>query len=105
MRLIDADELYKDICDSLNQMTKIGIMVDGEWLWAKLNDALENAPTIEAVRKGKWEEHPFDEDWDICSVCGFGTKRREHGNEDGRDWVVQYVYDFCPRCGARLEEA
>ena len=45
-RLIDADELMKDICDSLNQMTNIGIAVDGEWLWQKLDDALDNAPTV-----------------------------------------------------------
>lgn len=50
-RLIDADALFKDICDSINEMTKIGICVDGEWLWAKLNDALENAPTIEPEPK------------------------------------------------------
>ncbi len=47
MRLIDADAFYKDICDSLNEMTRIGIAVDGEWLWGKLNDSLDNAPTIE----------------------------------------------------------
>ena len=47
MRAIDADAFYKDICDSLNEMTRIGIAVDGEWLWEKLNDSLENAPTIE----------------------------------------------------------
>lgn len=47
MRCIDGDSLFKDICDSINKMTKIGICVDGEWLWAKLNDALENAPTVE----------------------------------------------------------
>lgn len=47
MRAIDGDALYKDICDSLNEMTRIGIAVDGEWLWGKLNDSLENAPTIE----------------------------------------------------------
>lgn len=47
MRAIDADAFYKDICDSLNEMTRIGIAVDGEWLWGKLNDSLENAPTIE----------------------------------------------------------
>lgn len=46
-RIIDADALMKDICDSLNQMTDIGIAVDGDWLWAKLNDAIDNAPTIE----------------------------------------------------------
>lgn len=47
-RIIDADTLMKDICDSLNQMTNIGIAVDGDWLWAKLNDAIDNAPTIES---------------------------------------------------------
>ena len=47
MRLIDADALYKDICDSINEMTRIGITVDGDYLWAKINDALENASTIE----------------------------------------------------------
>lgn len=47
-RIIDADALMKDICDSLNHMTDIGITVDGDWLWAKLNDAIDNAPTIES---------------------------------------------------------
>ena len=48
-RYIDADALYKDICDSLNEMTRIGIVVDGELLWGKLNDSLENAPTADVV--------------------------------------------------------
>lgn len=56
MRLIDADAFYKDICDSLNEMTRIGITVDGEWLWGKLNDSLENAPTIDS-----------DPHWTPCS--------------------------------------
>ena len=42
-RLIDADKLMDDICSALNEMTKIGIAVDGEWLWGKLNDAIDNA--------------------------------------------------------------
>ena len=45
-RLIDADAMFKDICDSINEMTAIGVAVDGQWLWDKLNDALKNAPTI-----------------------------------------------------------
>jgi hypothetical protein len=45
-RLVDADEIMNDICNSINQMTKIGIAVDGNYLWGKLNDALDNAPTI-----------------------------------------------------------
>lgn len=45
-RLIDADAFMADICRSIDEMTKIGIMVDGDYLWCKLEDALENAPTI-----------------------------------------------------------
>lgn len=45
-RLIDADAMFKDICDSIDEMTTIGVAVDGQWLWNKLNDTLENAPTI-----------------------------------------------------------
>lgn len=45
-RLIDADAIFKDICDDINAMTAVGIAVDGQWLWDKLNDALENTPTI-----------------------------------------------------------
>lgn len=45
-RLINADAMFKDICDDINAMTAVGIAVDGQWLWDKLNDALENAPTI-----------------------------------------------------------
>lgn len=46
-RLIDANALMEDINESLSAMTGIGIAVDGDWLWAKLNDAIEHAPTIE----------------------------------------------------------
>ena len=106
MRLIDADTVVTGmVYDDEHEECFIRHMTIAGYLDAYTDEGCP--PTIEAVpvRRGKWEEHPFDEDWDICSVCGFGTKRREHGNEDGRDWVVQYVYDFCPRCGARLEEA
>ena len=45
-RLIDTDKLMDDICSALNEMTRIGIAVDGEWLWGKLNDAIDNAQTV-----------------------------------------------------------
>ena len=65
MRCIDGDSLFKDICDSISEMTKIGICVDGEWLWAKLNDALENAPAIEPERKKDIVQkfHDYQVDW------------------------------------------
>lgn len=49
MRLIDAYLLVDDINRSLNEMTKIRTVVDGDWLWVKLNDAFEKAPTVERV--------------------------------------------------------
>ena len=45
-RLIDADAFFKDICNSIENMTKLGVGVDADFLWAKLNDALDNAPTV-----------------------------------------------------------
>ena len=62
-KIIDADALMKDICDSINWMTDIGLAVDGDWLWAKLNDAIDNAPAIES--KQRWipmTERPPDLD-------------------------------------------
>lgn len=45
-RLGDLDSIMNDINDSINEMTNIGISVDGQYLWAKLNDAIDNAPVI-----------------------------------------------------------
>ena len=45
-RLIDADAFFEDICNDINAMTKIGIVVDGDWLWGKLNDALGHAQAV-----------------------------------------------------------
>ena len=91
-RLIDADALYRDICDSMNEMTKIGIAVDAEWMWAKLNDALENAPTIEPERKkGRWIEEPNC--YYRCSECG-----------DHYPSIRGYMsYNYCPTCGVGMK--
>ena len=44
--------------------------------------------------RGKWKPHPHEEDWDVCSVCGIGTRRRYDG--------VEYSYTHCPWCGADM---
>jgi len=50
----DLDAVMSDISTSINEMTNIGIAVDGEYLWGKLNDAIYNAPTIiEADKEGE----------------------------------------------------
>jgi hypothetical protein len=58
----DLDAVMSDICASINGMTNAGIMVDGEYLWGKLNDAIDNAqPIIEADNKNKAEKEPDTE--------------------------------------------
>jgi hypothetical protein len=42
----DLDNVMDDINNSINEMTNIGIVVDGEYLWGKLNDAIYNAQTL-----------------------------------------------------------
>lgn len=97
MRLIDADALMKDICDSLDQMTNIGIVVDGDWLWAKLNDAIDNAPTIEERKQGKWIIEPYDAQNDIfihrCGTCMRVAMLGGHTTK----------YKYCPICGSAME--
>ena len=66
---------------------------------------IENAPTVDAVevKRGRWMPHPTEREWDVCSVCGIGTKRREYGLQDGREWVTEWYYPYCPNCGAKME--
>ena len=47
---------------------------------------------------GWWKPHPLDPEWDICTVCGIGTHRRQITME----WVEEDCYNYCPHCGARL---
>jgi len=94
-RYIDADALFKDICDSINEMTKIGLMVDGEWLWAKLNYALEEAPTIEPERKtGRWIKH--------AEEVG-GILVRNYECSECNCWQAE-TSNYCPYCGAKMED-
>lgn len=106
MRLIDADALMEDICESLNQMTNIGISVDGEWLWGKLNDAFEHAPTIEERKTGKWiaKDERIKSQRFCCSVCGGVAYQPWRGCRYDRSKTI-CRFKFCPNCGARMRES
>lgn len=60
-------------------------------------------PTIDVPDRnvGKWIPHPNKEfkEWDVCTACGIGTKRREITSE----YVSEESYHYCPHCGARME--
>lgn len=90
MRLIDADPLrenMKSVC--------MGIMAGTEPYSAPLAE-IDNAPTIEERKTGKWEKIRESYCSWSCSVCkGIVVAMPEQ--------MGYPLYDYCPNCGARME--
>ena len=107
MRLIDADALIEDLkhdvaldqdsldYEELTDSNREIIQFDKD---CKQNaiDLLQNAPTIEPERKGKWikaryvlTSNPAQYVWN-CSECGKSV--------NGYSAVV--LTDYCPQCGS-----
>lgn len=102
MRLIDANKLRKDVLDLPNCYNGFSDSYDK----AMIIDLVDKQPTVDAapVRHGHWSLNPHNRAWDVCSACGFGTKRREYGiNPDGTEYVTEYSYRYCPNCGAKMD--
>ena len=66
---------------------------------------LEELPTVEPKR-GKWEPYMFgDERWHMCSECGIADKYgMKYKDFYGKENLVLAVRNYCPYCGARMEE-
>lgn len=86
MRLIDADDLITMEYGGIKFVPK---------------EFIDDAPTIEERKKGKWIEH-HEINMIVgsiggvtCSVCGWQTHNKLH-------LIVGCPYDFCPKCGARM---
>ena len=65
---------------------------------------MDSADVRENVR-GEWLPHPNGQykEWDVCSACGTGFKRREYDiHANGKKWVTEYNFPFCPNCGAEM---
>ena len=99
MRLIDADAIVFTHA--------IARSIDDGHNWNELcvtKDEIDDMPSAEPeLKKGKWLPHPIYREWDVCSVCGTGCKRREYELQFGQEKETEYVYPYCPHCGARLE--
>ena len=65
--------------------------------WYKAEDvykAVEGVPSVER-KKGKWEIcEDTDGIYGVCSECGSDADISHYGK----------AYNFCPNCGARMEE-
>lgn len=86
MRLIDADELTKDIEYSADMGGVLGKVVEYVKYYAKYMVA--SSPTIEERKKGKWIRGK-------CDQCGAHAPF----------WPMASTYyesDFCPNCGSDM---
>ena len=87
MRLIDADELKKKICNECIMPAWCKVLV-----YTVIDDACDIAPTVEAVRHGKWDYIGTDKKGNVfrCSQCcsRIGLERET---------------DYCPNCGAKMD--
>lgn len=87
-RLIDADELKKEITSAFHGVLGVTIRI-------AMHGFIDKQPTIdpESLRPhGKWIQMSEKSYRKKCSCCGW----------DGPEWVK--FYSFCPNCGAKLEE-
>lgn len=103
MRMIDADELIKNIDRSADMGGSLGKVVECVKYYAKFMVA--SSPTIEERKTGKWverhhayaDEEKAIEEWQSCkcSVCG---------RYDTRPYLYYFSEPrFCSWCGAKME--
>lgn len=101
MRLINADAL-----DNMGYELHRTYREDANTMVYEVKK-LGEIPTIEAepICHGQWKQHPYEREYDVCTNCQTGVKRREYGwNDDGSEWVTEESYKFCPYCGAKMED-
>lgn len=82
MRPIDADELEKVLIPE--------DVSGGFWGYGTLKVILDQQPTVELVRHGKWEEYEVPHII-CCSECDWGTG------------VDEKHFKYCPNCGAKMD--
>lgn len=88
--------------DELKYEIKYGAVIDQCGLDTAY-DIIENIQSTGSERKkGEWLPHPHEREWDVCSVCGTGCKRREFELQFGQERFTEYSYQYCPHCGADM---
>lgn len=80
MGLIDADELKEKAWDAKTQCGYVQVVDVGD---------IDDAPTIEERKKGKWVPFSPKSHLYSCSLCG--------------QWADRH-WNYCPDCGARMED-
>ena len=105
MRLIDADALKAEL-EEIQPFNWTDSEAEAqEYSDFELFESLINsAPTVDAERHGKWIPHPTEREWDVCTNCGMGCKRREYEDNGYGIEVTEFNYPYCPNCGTRTDK-
>ena len=100
MELIDKDALMRTLGITDMNCSKCA-WCDKEWSRCKRGPdfedaccAIENAPTIEERKTGKWEDYHT-----TCSECGWQMI------DDVTESPNMVGFNFCPNCGADMRES
>ena len=89
MRLIDADAIPYTMLYKENWMAGTGKEAQGVW-----KSEIDKMPTVEERKTGKWKISDLPKGkMKYCSECGYGQFMADIRK-----------YNFCPNCGARMEE-
>lgn len=95
MRLIDAEAFLKTEIDRCGSAPLVGTCTsDNEYL----SDRLKKVPTIEA--KPVVHAHWTGSNGTYCSHC----ERSYMDVADADSWESSDIPDFCPYCGAQMDE-
>ena len=97
---IKREDAYATLTDYYHHSTETQHMA--------LKEALDRVPAadVRPVVRGKWELHRENQNgdnWDrwVCSKCGYvAAKGWEHTR-----YGAKPKYNFCPNCGAMMEES
>lgn len=111
-RMIDADVL-QELCDRRIKDTWNSNTAPVSWAeaYADFKDDIDSIPTLTlltvdvvSVQHGKWiwkQGVCEDEYLRICSCC----KRECHSYYDDEEGMAIYILsDYCPNCGAKMDE-
>ena len=102
MRLIDAETLMKAMYHRAFETDGDTMWQSGCWVrYRAIEQVVKEQPSVEAepVRHGKWltDNDAFKRMYLVCSLCKRATQT---------PWYVGgFLYDYCPNCGAKMDEA
>lgn len=88
MRAVDADVIIQKLTDFGAKKAELDRDL---YLLGGVIAIVDNAPTIETVKYGEWEESPcFDYCFWVCTNCEFPSEAIASPS----------LYKYCPNCGA-----